>query len=163
MVGRLPSADWRVCALQHSGRPLELGARVLCSSQVLATARGALGAGEPEANSIGRCSDPLRALTVVENYTRESLAIEVGQSLKGEDVVRTLERITASRSWPGTVSVPGWRDDCRPVPRVWHLVAQLSISHDASSTNLMSAIRKHNRGVAPFLYHLFAGFLLLLL
>lgn len=29
----------------------------------------------------------LRALTVVENYTRESLAIEVGQSLKGEDVV----------------------------------------------------------------------------
>lgn len=47
----------------------------------------------------------LRALTVVENYTRESLAIEVGQSLKGEDVVRTLERITASRGWPGTIKV----------------------------------------------------------
>jgi putative transposase len=36
----------------------------------------------------------LRALTVLDNYTRESLAIEVGQSLKGEDVVNTLNRIT---------------------------------------------------------------------
>jgi putative transposase len=39
----------------------------------------------------------LRALTVVENYSRESLAIDVGQSLKGEDVVDTLNRITAER------------------------------------------------------------------
>jgi putative transposase len=31
----------------------------------------------------------LRALTVMDNYTRESLAIEVGQNLKGEDVVNT--------------------------------------------------------------------------
>jgi putative transposase len=38
----------------------------------------------------------LRALTIVDNYTRKALAIEVGQSLKGEDVVRTLERITES-------------------------------------------------------------------
>ena len=45
----------------------------------------------------GRC---LRALTVVDNYTRECLAIEVGQSLKGEDVVRVLERITADRDRP---------------------------------------------------------------
>ena len=45
----------------------------------------------------------LRALTIVDNYTREALAIEVGQSLKGEDVVRTLERITVDRGWPGTI------------------------------------------------------------
>ncbi len=45
----------------------------------------------------------LRALTVVDTYTRECLAIEVGQSLKGEDVVRTLERITGQRGWPGTI------------------------------------------------------------
>jgi putative transposase len=32
----------------------------------------------------------LRALTVVDNYTRESPAIDVGQSLTGEDVVNTL-------------------------------------------------------------------------
>jgi putative transposase len=31
-----------------------------------------------------------RALTVVDVLTREGLAIEVGQSLKGEDVVRVL-------------------------------------------------------------------------
>jgi putative transposase len=30
-----------------------------------------------------------RALTVVDIFTREGLAIEVGQSLKGDDVVRT--------------------------------------------------------------------------
>lgn len=47
----------------------------------------------------------LRALTVVDGYTCESLAIEVGQSLKGEDVVRVLERITADRGWPGTIKV----------------------------------------------------------
>lgn len=34
-----------------------------------------------------------RALTVVDVLTREALAIEVGQHLKGEDVVATLERI----------------------------------------------------------------------
>src|SRR5690242_18376661 len=45
----------------------------------------------------------LRALTVVDNYTRECLAIEVGPSLKGEDVVRTLTRITANRGKPRTI------------------------------------------------------------
>lgn len=38
----------------------------------------------------------LRALTVVANYTRECLTIEVGQSLKGEDVVRMLNRLRKS-------------------------------------------------------------------
>ena len=45
----------------------------------------------------------VRALTVVDAYTRECLAIEVSQSLKGEDVVQTLERITGQRGWPGTI------------------------------------------------------------
>jgi putative transposase len=34
-----------------------------------------------------------RALTIVDNYSRECLEIEVGQSLKGEDVVRVMERM----------------------------------------------------------------------
>lgn len=34
-----------------------------------------------------------RALTVVDNYSRECLEIEVGQSLKGEDVVHVMERL----------------------------------------------------------------------
>jgi len=42
----------------------------------------------------------LRALTVVDVFTREALAIEVGQRLKGEDVVRTLDRILQYRAKP---------------------------------------------------------------
>ena len=41
-----------------------------------------------------------RALTVVDVFTRESLAIEVGQSLKGEDVAHVLNRIRAQRTTP---------------------------------------------------------------
>lgn len=39
-----------------------------------------------------------RTLTVVDNYSRECLAIQVGQSLKGGDVVAVLERL---RAWYG--------------------------------------------------------------
>jgi len=38
-----------------------------------------------------------RALTIVDNYSRECLEIEVGQSLKGEDVVRVMERMRLTR------------------------------------------------------------------
>jgi putative transposase len=34
-----------------------------------------------------------RSLTIVDNYSRECLAIEVGQHIKGEDVVRVVEGI----------------------------------------------------------------------
>lgn len=38
-----------------------------------------------------------RLLTIVDNFTRESLAIEVGQRLNGDDVARVLDWIKASR------------------------------------------------------------------
>jgi putative transposase len=41
-----------------------------------------------------------RALTIVDVYTREALAIEPGQSLKGDDVVRTLNRVKLERGVP---------------------------------------------------------------
>jgi len=41
-----------------------------------------------------------RSLTIVDIFTRESLAIEVGQSLKGEDVVRVLNRLKQERGGP---------------------------------------------------------------
>ena len=41
-----------------------------------------------------------RALTVMDAYTRESLAIGLGQSLKGEDVVRVLQGIQRDRGGP---------------------------------------------------------------
>ena len=45
----------------------------------------------------------LRMLTVVDCFTRESLAIDLGQSLTGEDVVKTLNRICAARGLPRTI------------------------------------------------------------
>ena len=45
----------------------------------------------------------LRMLTVVDCYTRECLAIDVGQSLKGEDVANSLNRICAQRGLPKTI------------------------------------------------------------
>jgi putative transposase len=41
-----------------------------------------------------------RALTVLDVYTREGVAIEPGQSLKGEDVVRVLSRLKQQRGVP---------------------------------------------------------------
>ena len=41
-----------------------------------------------------------RALTVVDNFTKESLAIEVDQQLKGEDVVAVMERLRRQRDLP---------------------------------------------------------------
>ncbi len=47
----------------------------------------------------------LRALTVVDNFTRGSLAIAVDQGIKGEQVVTVLERIVAERGAPKSIRV----------------------------------------------------------
>jgi putative transposase len=41
-----------------------------------------------------------RALTILDVFTRESLAVEVGQRLKGEDVVGALNQIRGKRGVP---------------------------------------------------------------
>ena len=46
-----------------------------------------------------------RVLTVVDNYSRECLASEVGQSLKGEQVVAVLERLKFTRGTPRSIRV----------------------------------------------------------
>lgn len=46
-----------------------------------------------------------RLLTLVDNFTRESLAIQVGQQLKGDDVVAVLDRIRAKRGTPQSIRV----------------------------------------------------------
>jgi transposase InsO family protein len=38
-----------------------------------------------------------RSLTIVDVFTREAVGIEVGQSLKGDDVVRILNRLKLDR------------------------------------------------------------------
>ena len=44
-----------------------------------------------------------RSLTIVDNYSRECLAIEVGQSLKGGDVVEVMDRLVALRGKPDRI------------------------------------------------------------
>jgi putative transposase len=46
-----------------------------------------------------------RLLTLVDNFSRESLAIEVGRRLTGDDVVKVLERIAAARDKPKSIRV----------------------------------------------------------
>ena len=46
-----------------------------------------------------------RLLTLVDNHSRESLAIEMGQRLTGDDVVRVLERVSMVRGKPQTIRV----------------------------------------------------------
>jgi putative transposase len=45
----------------------------------------------------------IRALAIIDTYTREALAIEVDTSLPGMRVVHVLERIIATRGCPGTI------------------------------------------------------------
>ena len=47
----------------------------------------------------------IRVLTIVDNFARESLAIEVGQRFKGQDVARVLTQIASQRSLPKTIRV----------------------------------------------------------
>ncbi len=47
----------------------------------------------------------LRALTVVDAYTREVLAIDVDQGIKGEQVVEAMDRIASVRSCPRAIRV----------------------------------------------------------
>lgn len=46
-----------------------------------------------------------RVLTVVDNYSRECLAAEVGQRLRGEEVVAVLNRLKYIRGLPGSIRV----------------------------------------------------------
>jgi putative transposase len=47
----------------------------------------------------------LRVLTIVDNFTRESLASEVSQRISGHDVARVLTRISVGRGMPRTIRV----------------------------------------------------------
>lgn len=47
----------------------------------------------------------LRVLTIVDNHTRESLALHVGQRIRGIDVAAVLERITKQHGLPKRIQV----------------------------------------------------------
>jgi putative transposase len=47
----------------------------------------------------------IRLLTIVDNHTRESLAIHVSQRIRGCEVVQVLERVAAEHGKPQTIQV----------------------------------------------------------
>ncbi len=47
----------------------------------------------------------IRLLTIVDHFTRESFAIEVGQRMRGKDVVSVLERLACGRALPNSIRV----------------------------------------------------------
>ena len=47
----------------------------------------------------------IRLLTIVDNHTRESLAIQVGQRIRGQEVVAVLERISDEHGLPKAIQV----------------------------------------------------------
>jgi Transposase and inactivated derivatives len=60
-----------------------------------------------------------RALTVVDVFTRESIAIEVGQSLRGEHVVTVLNRLTAQRGAPTRLLCDNGSEFCSQIVDLW--------------------------------------------
>ena len=46
-----------------------------------------------------------KVLVIIENYTRECLALEVNAKIRGMDVVTTLERITQEHGYPKRIKV----------------------------------------------------------
>ena len=60
----------------------------------------------------------LRALTVVDAFTREALAIEVDQGIKGDQVVAVMTRLALIRGAPRTIRVdngPEFVSKARPL------------------------------------------------
>lgn len=45
----------------------------------------------------------IKLFTMIDNYTRESLAIEVKSGMKGQDVVQVLDRVSNTRELPKTI------------------------------------------------------------
>jgi putative transposase len=60
-----------------------------------------------------------RALTVVDVFTRERVAMEVGQSLRGEHVVTVLNRLTARRGAPTVLFCDNGSEFCSQIVDLW--------------------------------------------
>jgi len=78
-----------------------------------------------------------RALTVVDVYTRESLAIEVGQKLKGIDVVRVLQRISQERGAPKVLFCDNGTEFTSQVMDLWayHREVRIDFSRPGKPTD----------------------------
>ena len=60
-----------------------------------------------------------RALTIIDNYTRECPAIEVDTSLGGRRVIQVLERLEATRGLPEVITVDNGPEFAGKAPDEW--------------------------------------------
>jgi transposase InsO family protein len=86
-------------------------------------------------------------LTVVDIYTRESLAIEAGQGLKGEDVAMVLNRITMQRGAPKVLFCDNGSEFTSQAMELWLIGTEYeSTSPDRASRRTM---RSSNPSTEP--------------
>ena len=78
-----------------------------------------------------------RALTVVDVFTRESLAIEVGQHLRGEHLVTVLTRLAAQRGAPTRLWCDRGSEFCSQIVDLWayHHQVRLDFSRPGRPTD----------------------------
>ncbi len=78
-----------------------------------------------------------RCLTVIDVYSRECLAIEVGQSLKGEDVVATLDRIRQIKAVPKVLLCDNGSEFASRIVDLWayHHRVQIDFSRPGKPTD----------------------------
>jgi putative transposase len=69
----------------------------------------------------------IRALTVVDDYSRESLAIEVGPSLTGEQVVVVMNRLSAMRGAPQRIRVDNGPEFVSKVLDQWAYLHEVTL------------------------------------
>ena len=60
-----------------------------------------------------------RVLTVVDQFTRECVALHAGQSLRGDDVARCLDRSIRTRKAPQSITVDNGSEFCSQVMDTW--------------------------------------------
>jgi putative transposase len=70
----------------------------------------------------------LRTLTVMDNYTRECLAIYVDASIRGEDVVEVMETLCAQRGAPVCISVDNGPEFISKVLDKWAYEHKVSLN-----------------------------------
>lgn len=79
----------------------------------------------------------IRLLTVVDIYTREALAIEVGSRLRGEDVVRVLNRLVYLRGRPDAVFCDNGAEFTGQIVDLWayHNKVRMDFSRPGTPTD----------------------------
>jgi transposase InsO family protein len=61
----------------------------------------------------------LKCLTIVDDATHESVAIEVGRAISGEEVARVLDRLALSRGLPAVIRTDNGKEFCGKAMVTW--------------------------------------------